>query len=165
MTQLSSAKSRGWGDPGGPAVPKVAAAFRERNIITVSAGNIRLAVHKSIAPLVREGIRKCLAIGYTFDRVADDWGYANRYIRGAEARRVLSNHAWGLALDLNATKNPMTSDGKLHTDMPATVVAIWTSLGFMWGGNYSGARKDTMHYEFAGTPATAAALVKSLNLS
>ena len=161
---LASAKSRGWGDPGGPANPKTSAAFHARNIIVVSAGNIKLAVHKGIAPLVITGIKKCVAIGYTFDKVADDWGYANRYIRGAEARKVLSNHAWGLALDLNATKNPMTSDGKRHTDMPATVVAIWTSLGFQWGGNYTGSRKDTMHYEFAGTPATAAALIASLHL-
>src|SRR5687767_14269420 len=34
----------------------------------------------------------------------DDWGYAERPIRGA---RALSNHASGTAIDLNATKWPL----------------------------------------------------------
>lgn len=73
------------------------------------------------------------------------WGYACRKIAGSSS---WSNHAWGLAVDLNAPKNPMTS--RLVTDMPSWMPALWKSYGFRWGGDYSG-KKDAMHYEFMGS--------------
>jgi D-alanyl-D-alanine carboxypeptidase len=154
----ANAKARGWGDPGGPLRKKIAIAFERKHIITIKVGGVKVRCHRGIAPLVAEGVRRSLALGYKFDKVKDDWGYANRYIRGRVG--ILSNHAWGLAIDWNATKNPMTSNGRVVTDMPPAVVAAWTTLGFAWGGNYKGKRKDAMHYEFMGTPAQAAAIIQ-----
>ena len=76
----------------------------------------------------------------------DDWGYANRDIRGGSS---LSNHASGTAEDINATKHPLSRVG---TFSPAQEKRIRRALRrkyggvIRWGGDYSG-RKDEMHFE------------------
>ncbi|HET7713816.1 MAG TPA: M15 family metallopeptidase [Patescibacteria group bacterium] len=73
-----------------------------------------------------------------------------------------SNHSWGLALDVNAPANPMTSDGVVHTNLPPNAGKIAKRYGFIWGGDYTGTRKDPMHFEFAGTKKNALARVVQL---
>lgn len=78
----------------------------------------------------------------------DDWGYAEREIRGSSS--VLSNHASGTALDLNATKHPLGTD-PAKTFTPTQITAIRKILrdcggALRWGGDYTG-RKDPMHLE------------------
>lgn len=75
----------------------------------------------------------------------DDWGYAERPIRGGTA---LSNHASGTALDINALRHPL---GKKGTFSPAQVKQIHNILKVCggvvrWGGDYTG-RVDEMHIE------------------
>ncbi|TFV83169.1 M15 family metallopeptidase [Blastococcus sp. CT_GayMR16] len=79
--------------------------------------------------------------------ILDDWGYAERPIRGGTE---LSNHASGTALDVDATKWPLgveptkylTKDeiAKLKDHLTLYEGAI------RWGGDYTG-RKDPMHFE------------------
>jgi hypothetical protein len=76
---------------------------------------------------------------------ADDWGYANRPVRGSKA---VSNHASATAVDINATRHGLGATG---TFTPAQVDEIHRILGEVdgvvrWGGDYSG-RKDEMHFE------------------
>lgn len=73
----------------------------------------------------------------------DDWSYLNRNVRGA---RVKSNHAFGIAIDVNALANPLGSTG----DMPPEVVRQWEAEGGEWGGDWS--RPDPMHFETHLTP-------------
>jgi murein L,D-transpeptidase YcbB/YkuD len=73
------------------------------------------------------------------------WGYHYKKIEGS---RVLSNHASGTAIDLNAPKHPM---GRANTFTSAQRAAIRRILDFCegvvrWGGDYTG-RKDDMHFE------------------
>lgn len=79
---------------------------------------------------------------------ADDWGYAERPIRGSTT--VLSNHASGTAIDLNATKHPLgTAPIKTFTtEQIRTIRRIMSDCGgaLRWGGDYSG-RPDPMHIE------------------
>lgn len=151
---MSTAEARGWGDPD-------RAGYARDHIVTVTAGGVNLAVRREVAPLFAGFCDELAAGGYPLDRVADDWGYANRDIRGRPG--VKSNHAWGLAVDLNATTNTMTSDGRTHTDMPSWVPALAEErYGLSWGGDYTGDRRDPMHFEFLGTPADAARWVASL---
>lgn len=82
----------------------------------------------------------------------DDWGYAERNIRGSVTQ--LSNHASGTALDLNATRHPL---GKRGTFTKAQTAAIRAELRnyqgcIRWGGDYSG-RPDEMHFEINASPA------------
>lgn len=76
-----------------------------------------------------------------------------------------SNHAYGLAIDVNPVENPyvgcgMTRDpaarkyldrSRLREGMvtPA-VVRAFRSIGWGWGGNWSGRTKDYMHFSFNG---------------
>lgn len=161
-----TADKRGWGDP-------YSKNF-ERNIVTLNTGVIKadkakfpklkkdhppvkLRVNKEIEYLLRWALFQIITTtGYRFDDgPLDDWGYVRRPIRGYETKwrltknfKYLSNHSWGLAVDLNSIKNPMST--KLISDIPKPVIDIMLSYGFEWGGNYRN-RKDPMHFEFTGT--------------
>lgn len=135
------ADARGWG-PGWPRC-------QGGNIVTIArADGVRLPVHREIKVLVALLCDETERRGYNLVP-GWCWGYACRSIRGSSSP---SNHSWGLAVDLNAPKNPMSS--RLITDMPGWMPNLWNRFGFRWGGDYSG-RKDAMHYEFVGTPSDA----------
>lgn len=99
------------------------------------------------------------------DATADDWGYAERTIRGSAT--TVSNHASGTAIDLNATCWPLGSapSVNLTARQIATVREIVAVAGgaVRWGGDYTG-RKDPMHFEIADntTEAECAAAVAAL---
>jgi len=111
--------------------------------------NAAPGVHRRIAPLVVE-------LAHRWEQITGDllvagwcWGYAPRRIRGGSA---WSNHAWGLAVDLNAPRWPLHS-----TRRPPNADQMRSAaddLGFRWGAYYSG-RRDPMHFEFMGTPGDA----------
>lgn len=87
---------------------------------------------------------------HKIDDFLDDWGYACRTIAGSS---TYSNHAFGTAVDVDATKN--ARNGRPYTDS-----AIWKEAkkavlqaekeGFRWGGRYSS--PDPMHFETLLTP-------------
>jgi hypothetical protein len=92
----------------------------------------------------------------------------------------LSNHAWGLAIDMNSAANPIRSyssvDGAtacmtpIQTDLPQWVIQTAEKWGLYWGGygwnagcpNTTTQRtvvsRDPPHFEFRGTPKQAAAI-------
>lgn len=73
----------------------------------------------------------------------DDWSYFNRDVRGEAFK---SNHAFGIAIDVNALTNALGASG----DMPMEVVRQWEIEGGDWGGDFS--RPDPMHFESQLTP-------------
>jgi len=97
------------------------------------------------------------------------------------SRTSLSNHAYGLALDINTATNPLKTYYGINgasacvtpmlTDVPAWVVQVAESWGLYWGGYgwssgctsptqvKSSASRDPMHFEFNGTVAQAQAIV------
>lgn len=132
-----TAQDRGWG---GPCSGKITTIVRSDGVKLPVNDRVKVLIALLCDETERRGYN--LVPGWC-------WGYACRKIRGSSS---WSNHAWGLAVDLNAPTNPMTST--LKTDMPGWMPELWNSYGFRWGGSYSG-RKDAMHYEFVGTPADA----------
>jgi hypothetical protein len=85
----------------------------------------------------------------------DDWGYAERKIRGSST--TLSNHASGTALDVNATQWPLGSDPSVYLSAEQ-IAAVRRRLKLYqgcirWGGDYTG-RKDPMHFEINRDQAT-----------
>jgi hypothetical protein len=64
--------------------------------------------------------------------------YYPRFIAGTTS---LSNHSFGLALDLNVPGNQRGTAG----EMDRTVVAIFKKWGFAWGGDWH--YTDPMHFE------------------
>jgi peptidoglycan hydrolase-like protein with peptidoglycan-binding domain len=86
----------------------------------------------------------------------------------------LSYHAWGLAVDINYSSNPLQdvtheedacAAGAEHT-MPDWVLKTALHWGLFWGGWYScpdpnetSVVKDPHHFEFRGTPELARAII------
>lgn len=150
-----SAVQRGWGDPD-------AVGFSSR-IVNVNAAGISVPVHKHVVGVFTY-LFVMLARAYDLAGYGDDWGYSNRCIRGTgpgtDRVCVKSNHAWGLAVDADASVNPMTTDLEANHEFVRTVVDPILAPFYgrlLWGGEYAGARKDYMHFEYVGTVAEAIA--------
>jgi hypothetical protein len=61
-----------------------------------------------------------------------------RDIRGKAGK--LSDHAYAMAIDINASTNALGTDG----DISLGIVNCFKKAGFYWGGHYK--RKDPMHF-------------------
>ena len=130
-----------YGNPG-------AASFKRRNIVQIEFLGRAMFVHrKAKRHFYRlERLFEARAPGYAAAVASgelDDWSYLNRDIRGGTGK---SNHAFGLAVDVNALSNPLGTQG----DMPPEVVQGWKAEGGEWGGDWS--RPDPMHFETHLTP-------------
>ena len=122
--------------------------FKKRNIVPIEFLGRTMFVH-------RKASRHFLRLARLFEARApeyaaavrlgelDDWSYQNRSVRGDSFK---SNHAFGIAVDLNALTNPLGTPG----DMPEDVVRQWEVEGGEWGGDWS--RADPMHFETHLTP-------------
>ncbi|HWC14101.1 MAG TPA: M15 family metallopeptidase [Actinomycetota bacterium] len=141
--------------PGSPAWAREhygnpdAPAFRTRNITTIDFLGRTMFVHRKAARhFVRlERLFAARAPEYAAAVAAgelDDWSYENRLVRGAVEGK--SNHAFGIAIDVNALSNVLGTAG----DMPVDVVRQWELEGGDWGGDW--ARPDPMHFETHLTP-------------
>ncbi len=78
--------------------------------------------------------------------VWDEWGWANRPVRGAS---VASNHASGTAVDLNATRHPLGARGTFSRRLAYARIRrrlVYMGGVLRWGGDYS-LRADEMHFE------------------
>lgn len=82
--------------------------------------------------------------------VASSWGWSYRPVRGEED--VLSNHASGTAIDLNAPAHPLGEAGTFTDEQVARIRALLDDLApvVVWGGDFD--RPDEMHFEVVGTP-------------
>ena len=83
------------------------------------------------------------------DPEINDWGYAYRDVRGSDS--VLSNHASGTAIDLNATKHTLGARNTFTKQQAAIIRELCKKYGIRWGEDYKG-RIDPMHFEVIETP-------------
>ena len=143
----------------------------EREMVEIAFGSDRLRVARPTTDAWRALEAIFAAHGYEF-RADDTHGYFPRNVKDTNVRSL---HAFGLALDVNATTNPMrmtpdkrpvrfsrkqtqrqraldvinhVADTDMTPQMIADVRAIRTGSGktlFGWGGDWS-TRKDTMHF-------------------
>ena len=96
----------------------------------------------------------------------DEWGWAARNIRGSS---VVSNHASGTAIDLNATRHPLGKDAEdTFTDDQIHLIRHRLRNRYdgviRWGGDYSG-RPDPMHFEINASKARVLQLGRELERS
>jgi hypothetical protein len=74
-------------------------------------------------------------------------GFNFRPMRGGH---LLSMHSYGVAIDLAPTWNPQhAAYDPAQGMMPMNVVAIFESEGWTWGGRWSPASIDCMHFQAA----------------
>lgn len=131
-----------------------APACSSTKVLTLWTG-VRISVDPRALEAFRALDMAMQAAGYQ-PRAGQTGAYNCRKITGGSG---YSLHAYGIALDVNWNANPYRADGRLVTDMPASMVrnieAIRTKAGvkvFEWGGRWSSV-KDAMHYELDLSPA------------
>jgi len=105
----------------------------------VSARSLRC--HKLVAPLYEAVFADIVAKGLWGSIKTTGGGYTWRMKRG---QAKPSTHTWGIAFDLNDKTNAMGTAG----DMDPALVALLEGWGFTWGGRWSGANKDPMHFQY-----------------
>ena len=96
--------------------------------------------NKLIFPQLRAALSEIVDLGLADEIHPDQYAgcYYPRFIAGTT---TLSNHAFGLALDLNVPGNQRGTAGQ----MDRRVVAVFESWGFTWGGHWR--YTDPMHFE------------------
>lgn len=147
----TTAAQRGWG-PGWPHC-------QAGKTTTIRPCGRSLRVRTEVAPAMDYLVRRFDAEVEDINGVPDDGAFACRAIRGTQ---TASNHSWGLALDLNWQQHPLGRSGTFEGWQVLRIHQLLRELRFFrWGGDYQH-RKDEMHFEFMGTPADAAALVKRI---
>jgi hypothetical protein len=113
----------------------------------VPGTKIKFACAKAVAPILVSFAKDFHELVEPIDQgQLDDWGYAFRQTRGSD--RILSNHASGTAIDLNAILHPLGKSNTFNKDQRNTINLLITKYGLAWGGNYK-KRKDDMHFEIA----------------
>jgi hypothetical protein len=124
---------------------RLSPAFVRRHIVSRRVpilGTVRC--HRALVPHLRAALRELVRRGLA--HTVDPGDYAGCYApRRIQPRGQLSLHAWGLAVDLNASRNPFR--GTSHQD--PRLVRVMERHGFTWGGRWP-TRPDPMHFEYRG---------------
>ncbi len=117
-------------------------------------------VNKFIVPYLKEAEARINAAGINYradDLSAFNWRNVNKSpIVGGDLTHA-SYHCWAVAFDLNPGKNQVGTNGNI----PSELVNIMEQCGFRWGGYWSPAKRDPMHFEFRANPFTSLALLKT----
>lgn len=132
--------------------------WEAQNIVTFShplldaIGVSGLSVHRLAKARFRNAFDAIAAAG---PRVSDmlltcGGTFVPRHI-SHDPRRALSSHSWGVAIDLNVGWNAYHQipqlpgrRGSVHELLP-----YFAEQGFAWGGHFSAAFRDGMHFELA----------------
>ncbi len=98
--------------------------------------------HRAIFPQLRAALEDIVSRGLADEIHPGEYAgcYYPRFIAGST---TLSNHSFGLALDLNVPGNQRGTVG----EMDRGVVSVFKEWGFAWGGDWS--YTDPMHFEMA----------------
>lgn len=115
------------------------------NLTTYNLFGSNVTVNQKITPFL-DNVQKQVndaKTGYTFDDIQT---YNNRSKRGGGGKSL---HSYGIAIDINPSRNPATGSGVVQTDIPQKIIDIFRQNGFIWGGEWVGER-DAMHFEWYG---------------
>jgi hypothetical protein len=122
-------------------------AFLRRWIVTRRVPVLgSVTCHRKMVPALRAALHELERRGLA--RAVDPGDYAGCYApRRIRPGGSLSLHAWGLAVDLNASANPFGARSR----QDRRLVSIMEMHGFTWGGDFP-TTPDPMHFEFRGRP-------------
>lgn len=142
--QLAKAQSNvyvsGGGGGGNAPVPKGGPLDINAGLGHYKFRNFNLTLNRSVANRFIGFLGALWAQGY---RPKSIGSFSDRNIAGTN---VKSLHAYGLAIDIDPSKNPVTWNGQIITALPPGVGALAARYGLVWGGNWHGSKRDTMHF-------------------
>ncbi len=105
----------------------------------------RVYLNNALEAPLREALRRCRELG-------DGYQLHTLGCFAPRAKRTnpdhLSVHSWGLAIDLNASTNPLAPSrgAAMVRDIPDAWVATFEEVGFVWGGRFL--TPDPMHFQW-----------------
>jgi hypothetical protein len=122
-------------------------ACDESQITTMTLFGHRVQINKAV-------VEELKRVDEAWNRMPVNTRYKVNSIGGYNCRKVAgkpnhwSEHAFGLALDINPSTNPYSREFK--SDMPAEFINLFTSTaGWVWGGSWINV-KDPMHFSKTG---------------
>jgi hypothetical protein len=140
----------------------------------------RLVANRAAAPVLVTVFRRLYTAGFPIRRIEPVDRYGGDDYRSIEADNTSafncrsatgssrwSNHAYGLAIDVNPIENPYVSGGRSSHRASApyldrsrrragmayeggVLVDAFRAAGWGWGGSWSGAVKDYQHFSYNG---------------
>jgi hypothetical protein len=126
---------------------RIEGAWAAHSLVTMEVADIpaiqRIYCHHRIVPVLREVFAEIAVSGLADEIHSFDGCFCPRYKRRT-VRALPSVHCWGIALDLNAATNRQGTTG----DMSRSLVALFRSHGFKWGGDWKGRYRDPMHFQY-----------------
>lgn len=132
-----------WGNPFSPD-------FESQHLTEIKAPNGQTVKVNKLASQAFEGFLKDLnASGYKLNSVS-----GHNLKMNTSDPRMLSQHSWGNALDINPDTNPYAGktpfgSRAMKTDMPKNISELAAKWGLSWGGDWTSV-KDPMHFEYTG---------------
>lgn len=118
-----------------------------------------ISVHQSLAADVQRVFQKAQDEGFKIYEAA---GYSYRVMNNGGSGN-LSHHSYGVAIDINVNENysrkgttiyagSFWNPAKSEFSIPAdgVLVKAFESIGWKWGGNWSGNYQDYMHFSYTG---------------
>jgi hypothetical protein len=102
----------------------------------------RVTCHRLMIPQLRGALQDVVDAGLAHTLSSYDGCYVPRFIE-RNPENSISLHTWGIAIDMDASKNYRGIDGTMHPE----VVNIFKRWGFRWGGDWT--YTDPMHFELA----------------
>jgi D-alanyl-D-alanine carboxypeptidase len=135
------------GLPYGDDWVRIDPAFVRRHIVTRRVPILgSVTCHRAMIRPLRAALGSLARRGLS--RLVNPGDYAGCYApRRIQPRGQLSLHAWGVAIDLNASANPFM--GRSRQDR--RLVRTMERHGFTWGGDWP-TRPDPMHFELRTLP-------------
>lgn len=118
----------------------------QANIVTAPVPILgQVTCHRAMIPALAAAMADLEREGLAHTVVPDD--FAGCYAPGLiKAPGNVSRHAWGLAVDINASRNPLGSPSQ----QDPRLVAVMERHGFGFGGRWG--VPDPMHFEYHGLP-------------
>lgn len=99
-------------------------------------------VNKHIVEPLNTALVRLSELGFTND-IQEFYCFSPRY-KLHDRLKGLSTHSWGIAFDINPSKNKIGTNGSLDPQL----VSIFKECGFIWGGDWR-TPKDPMHFQLA----------------
>jgi hypothetical protein len=138
--------------PGGGSAIQVSSSWKDENIVWKKVFNqipIYSHCHQKLLPAMQGALTEIKKAGLSqFIDVSNSNRYGgcfvSRYNRLAGNFGAPSRHAFGMAFDINISKNQQGAIPQMNCD----VVRIFRKWGFAWGGNFW--PSDGMHFEYVG---------------
>lgn len=104
---------------------------------------INVPCHKKVGPTLQKVFDDIWAAGLSSHIHSYDGCYVYRTKR--KNSKSWSTHAWGIAIDINASSNPMTSKAKMKvSDSQKVIAPFFQKHGFYWGEAFG----DPMHFQY-----------------